>query len=56
MYVVKGLRLCNFLLLNGFHIVKVDRDISNKNFLVFLFQDTDKLRKYITIFSNNKNK
>lgn len=56
MYVIKGLKLCNYLINNGFVVQKVDRDINNRDYLIFFFENTQELRDYITKFSNNNKK
>jgi hypothetical protein len=36
--------MANFLISNGFHIVKIDRNRDNRERLIFLFKDSDSLR------------
>ncbi|UZW12591.1 DUF5659 domain-containing protein [Clostridium pasteurianum] len=51
LYVVRGYRLANYLMDNGINMVRVDRNKKNKSWLIFLFEDTYKLRKAITKFN-----
>lgn len=53
MYVIRGYRLANYLMDNGIDMVRVDRNKENKSWLVFLFEDTKKLRETITKFNND---
>lgn len=51
LYVVRGYRLANYLMDNGINMIRVDRNKKNKSWLIFLFEDTYKLRKAITEFN-----
>lgn len=54
-YVVKSLKLANFLVRAGFDIIKVSDSENNSNFKVFLFNDSKELRNYITMFTYGSN-
>lgn len=45
-YVCKTVRLLNYLS-KKFDVVKVGRDKNNKDFIVFLFEDTIEFRNYL---------
>lgn len=53
LYVIRGYRLANYLMDNGINMVRVDRNKKDKAWLVFLFEDTKKLRGTITKFNND---
>lgn len=44
MYIIKSVAMANFLILNGFVLKSIDRDRNNRDRLIFLFEDSDKLR------------
>ena len=47
-YVVKTMRLHNYLSQCGFIMLRPDVDRNNDNFIVFLYEDTKELRQAIT--------
>lgn len=51
LYVIRGYRLANYLMDNGINMVRVDRNKENKSWLIFLFEDTQKLRNTITKYN-----
>ncbi|WP_352168640.1 DUF5659 domain-containing protein [Proteiniborus sp. MB09-C3] len=55
-YVVKSLKLANFLVRQGFDILKVSDSEHDPKFKVFLFQDCSELRKSITMFTYVNNR
>lgn len=50
-YVCKTVRLLNYLS-KRFDVIKVDRDRNNKDFIVFLFEDSVSLRSYLRNYNN----
>lgn len=54
MYVIKTQKLAGYLMQKGFELIRLQKDRNNKKKKVFLFEDTDYLRKAITDFTNNK--
>lgn len=54
-YVVKSLKLANFLVRQGFDILKVSDSEHNSEFKVFLFRDCAELRRSITMFTYANN-
>lgn len=54
-YVVKSLKLANFLVRQGFDILKVSDSEHNPEFKVFLFGDCQELRRSITMFTYANN-
>lgn len=53
MYVVKGYRLANYLMENKINMVRIDRNKDDKSWLIFLFEDTQELRRMITKFNHD---
>ena len=51
LYVIRGYRLANYLMDKGINMVRVDRNKENKSWLIFLFEDTQKLRSTITKYN-----
>lgn len=45
-YICKTVRLLNYLS-KKFNVVKVDRDKNNRDFVVFMFEDTNEFREYL---------
>lgn len=45
MYVVLQISMANFLISKGFHVLRIDRNRDNRERLIFLFEDSDELRK-----------
>lgn len=54
-YVIKSLKLANFLVRQGFDILKVSDSEQNSNLKVFLFGDCPELRKSMTMFTYANN-
>jgi ATP-dependent Clp protease adapter protein ClpS len=52
-YVIRSLKMANFLVRAGFDILKVSDSEQDPNFKVFLFNDSKELRNYITMFTQN---
>ncbi len=52
MYVCKTIRLMNYLC-KKFDVIKVQRDNKNSNYIIFLFEDTEELREYLSKYKNN---
>ncbi|WP_367119844.1 DUF5659 domain-containing protein [Methanoculleus sp.] len=52
-YVVKTMRLNNYLTKNGFRMLRPSKDRNNENFVVFLYEDTEELRKCIGNYKLN---
>lgn len=50
MYIIKGLRMTNYLIRKGFDLLKVEDDIHNSHYKVFLFEDTPELRQAMSRF------
>lgn len=46
-YVVKTMRLNNYLSEQGFIMLRPSKDKNNENFIVFLYEDTKELRQAI---------
>ena len=44
-YIVKGLRQMNYLVRNGFDVIKLEEDRNNPKFRVFCFKDSPELRE-----------
>lgn len=53
MYVVRGYRLANYLMDNEIKMVRIDRNKNDKSWLLFLFEDTQELRRIITKFNHD---
>ncbi len=53
-YVIRSLKMANFLVRQGHDIVKVD-DSTDTKFKVFLFIDCKELRESITMFTYSNN-
>lgn len=51
-YIVKTIRLMTYLIRKGFNLYRVVDDSVNPYYKVFMFEDTPKLRKVITEYSN----
>ena len=45
MFCCKGKRLANYLIEHGSKIVRIETDRNNSEYLVFLFQNDDSIRK-----------
>lgn len=54
MYVIKNQSLATYLMSKGYRLIKLQKDRNNPNRNVYLFKDTEKLRKSITEYTNNK--
>lgn len=50
-YVIKSLRMMTYLIRQGFNIYKVKDDDKNSYYKVFLFEDSEDLRKAISDFT-----
>lgn len=53
MYIVKSLDLANWLCRRGFTILKVEDNVRNPKYKVFLFEDTKKIRDKVTEYLLN---
>lgn len=51
-YVVKSIKMMTYLIREGFDIFKVKDDDKNSHYKVFLFEDSENLRRAITKFTN----
>ena len=51
--VIRSMTDANKLLEMGNSIIKIDRDKSNRSFLIFLFNNTKKLNDDLDIINNN---
>ena len=49
-YIIKSLNMMNYLVRNGFNVVKVGDNENNPNFKVFMFYDSQELRKCMESF------
>ena len=49
-YVCKTVRLLNYLS-KKFDVIKVDRDRNNSSFCIFLFEDSQELRNYLSDYN-----
>lgn len=47
MYIVKTLRMMNFLVREGFDCIKIKHDLYNPGKVVFAFEDSPKLRSVL---------
>lgn len=56
MYVIKNQSLATFLMDKGFRLIKLQKDRNNPNRNVYLFKDSEELRKSITEYTNIKNR
>lgn len=54
-YVVKSLAMANFLVRQGFDILKVSDSRENSRFKVFLFRDCKELRDSMSMFTYSSN-
>lgn len=54
MYIVKSLDLANWLCRRGFKILKVEDNVRNPKYKVFLFEDTKKIRDKVTEYLLNR--
>ena len=52
MYVIKTQVLATYLMTKGFRLIKLQEDRKDKNRNVYLFKDSEELRKSITEYSN----
>ena len=50
MYIAKTLRMMNYLVKGGFTCIKVQKDKFNEDYVVFLFEDSIKLREYLSSY------
>lgn len=50
MFVVLGVGMANFLISKGFPLQIIDRDYKDGTRLIFLFKDSDELRKTMSLF------
>lgn len=51
--VIRSMTDANKLIEMGNSIIKVDRDRNNRDFLIFLFYDTEKFRKDLVLINKN---
>ncbi len=56
MYVIKSQSMATFLMTKGFRLIKLQQDRKNPNRNVYLFKDSEELRKAITEYTVNKNR
>lgn len=56
MYVIKSQSMATFLMGKGFRLIKLQPDRNNPNRNVYLFKDSEELRKSITEYTKKKNK
>ena len=56
MHVIKSQSMATFLMMKGFRLIKLQKDRNNPNRNVYLFKDSEELRKAITEYTVNKNK
>lgn len=54
MFCCRGKRLANYLIENGCPVKRIDKDIKNKNFLVFFFDNTDVLKSNLDRWKEDK--
>lgn len=52
MYVIKTQVLATYLMTKGFRLIKLQEDRNDPNRNVYLFKDSEELRKAITEYSN----
>ena len=50
-YIIKSLSMMNYLVRNGFNVVKVGDNENNPKLKVFMFYDSQELRKCMESFS-----
>lgn len=53
MYVIQNVNMANFLIENGQHLLRIDKDKFDKFRLVFLFADTQDMRNTMSCFPKN---
>lgn len=54
MYIVKSLDLANWLCRRGYRILKVEDNVENPKYKVFLFEDTKEIRNKVTEYLLNR--
>ena len=53
-YVIKSLSMMQYLVREGFNILKVENANDNPKLKVFLFEDNKRLRKAMTTYTNSR--
>lgn len=53
MYVVLQISMANFLISQGFHLLKIDRNRENRERLIFLFEDSERLRNSLNDYKRD---
>ena len=53
MYLIRNVNMANYLLKNGFNLLKIDIDNLDKRRLVFLFADSQLMRDCMSRFSKD---
>lgn len=53
MYVVLHISMANFLISQGFHLLKIDRNRENRERLIFLFEDSERLRNSLNDYKRD---
>lgn len=51
MYVIKSKNLASFLLGKGFDLIRKDVDSNNARYNIYLFNDTEELRKVVGLWN-----
>ena len=54
MYIEKSLDLANWLCRRGYRILKVEDNVENPKYKVFLFEDTKEIRNKVTEYLLNR--
>lgn len=54
MFCCRGKRLANYLIENGCPVRRIEKDLKNKNFLVFFFESNDDLQSAIEKWKEDK--
>ena len=52
-YVCKKMRLLTYLMSKGYMYIKIDKDKTNPNYSVWIFEDTPELRKEVSRYYEN---
>ena len=53
---IKSLRLAGYLMMNGFRIIRINHNLKVKGKDVYVFEQTEMLKKYILDYINKSTK
>lgn len=56
LFCCKGKRLANYLIKNGSHLIRIDKDKNAKGFLVFIFEKDKTIERNLNNWENEKRK